>query len=101
MSGAPKRLGWDLIEDALFNVEATAKVMTTIADRAEDEEEWAAAFDTLTRHLNDDLEALRKGFSKAHARYSLVPRGNDDQNGSVVAFEPRADAAIREDVTNA
>lgn len=92
-SHCPKRSGWDLIEDGLYAVKGTASVMTLIADHIEDEENRASAFDTLTRHLNTDLEALRKGVSKAHAKYSLVPRDNDDQNGgSVVPFEPRAGA---------
>lgn len=64
MSGSPKRSGWDLIEDAMYAVEATAGVMTLIAVHIEDEENKATAFDTLTRHLNSDLDALRKGFSQ-------------------------------------
>lgn len=93
MSSSPMRSGWDLIEDAMYAVEGTASVMTLIADHIEDEENRATAFDTLTRHLNSDLEALRKGFSKAHAKYSLVPRDDDEQHGgSVVPFGPKADA---------
>jgi phosphoribulokinase len=72
---------------------STVSVMTLIADHVEDEESRASAFDTLVRHLSTNLEALRKGFSKAHAKYSLVPREDDDQKrGSVVPFEPRAGA---------
>jgi hypothetical protein len=75
------------------DVASTVSVMSIIADHVEDEENRATAFDMLTRHLNSDLEALRKGFSKAHAKYSLVPREDDDQKrGSVVPFEPRAGA---------
>jgi len=91
---APKRSGWDLIEDPLIDVESTLDVFDLIGELTLSmfNDAKASAFETMTRHLRSDFKALQKGFRDAHDKYELKPR-QKPKGGDVVAFADRATVA--------
>lgn len=84
---ALERYGWDLIEDSLIDVESTVSVFELINAHVgpSDDEGKASALDTMTRHLQADMKALRGGLHKAMDRYELTER-EPARVADVVAF---------------
>ena len=71
----------DEIENALIDVAGTVAVLDDYTDFSGSADDYRSAVETVVRHLQADMTALRAAFDKAHKAIMGAPRGKGRARG--------------------